>query len=104
MTLVGAVYGNDGIGNSIELFSDTGPIQLEVPTPSTLQAPHLVAPDGVFVDTSGTQFIANGGLFYGNIGRFNECGRSSSVVAVGLSDTNADSDHYLHGDGCGSAG
>lgn len=63
--LVGAVYGNDGIGNSIELFSDTGPIQLEVPTPSTLQAPHLVAPDGVFVDMNGTHFTANGGLFYG---------------------------------------
>jgi hypothetical protein len=63
--LVGAVYGNDGIGNSIELFSDTGPIQLEVPNPSTLQAPHLVAPDGVFVDANGTQFTTNGGLFYG---------------------------------------
>jgi Subtilase family len=63
--LVGAVYGNDGIGNSIELFSDTGPIQLEVPTPSTLQAPHLAAPDGVFVDINGTHFTANGGLFYG---------------------------------------
>jgi hypothetical protein len=65
VVLIGAVYGSDGIGNSIEQYSDTGPIQIEVPSPSTLQAPHLVAPDGVFVDTSGTQFSASGGLFFG---------------------------------------
>jgi Subtilase family len=65
VVLVGAVYGNDGIGNAIEQYSDTGPIQIEVPAPSTLQAPHLVAPDGVFVDTNGTQFTASGGLFFG---------------------------------------
>jgi len=65
VVLVGAVYGRDGIGNTIEQFSDTGPIQIEVPTASTLQAPHLVAPDGIFVDASGTQFPASGGLFFG---------------------------------------
>jgi Subtilase family len=63
--LVGAVYGHDGIGNTIEQFSDTGPIQIEVPVASTLQAPHLVAPDGIFVDTAGTQFTTNGGIFFG---------------------------------------
>ena len=65
VVLVGAVYGNDGIGNTIEQYSDTGPIQIEVPSPSTLQAPHLVAPDGVFVDTTGTTFTTNGGIFFG---------------------------------------
>jgi hypothetical protein len=63
--MVGAVYGNDGIGNSIEAFSDTGPIQVEIPIASTLQAPHLVATDGIFVDTVGTQFTTSGGIFYG---------------------------------------
>jgi hypothetical protein len=62
---VGAVYGNDGMGNTIEPFSDTGPIQLESPTLSTLQAPLLVAPDAVYVDNSGTDFSASGGIFYG---------------------------------------
>jgi Subtilase family len=63
--LIGAVSGHDGIGNSIEPFSDTGPVQIEIPTPTTLQAPQLVAPDGIFVDTAGTRFTASGGLFFG---------------------------------------
>ena len=65
VVLVGAVSGHDGIGNFIEPFSDTGPVQIEIPSPSTLQAPHLVAPDGIFVDTAGTQFVTNGGIFFG---------------------------------------
>lgn len=65
VVLVGAVYGHDGIGNTIEQFSDTGPIQIEVPAASTLQAPHLVAPDGIFVDTTGTKFTTSGGIFFG---------------------------------------
>jgi hypothetical protein len=63
--LVGAVFGNDGIGNSIESFSDTGPISISIPSQSTLQAPHLVAPDGIFVDATGTLFPTSGGLFFG---------------------------------------
>ena len=62
---VGAVDGSNGVGNTIEPFSNTGPIQLELPTPSTLQAPIVAAPDGVFVDTAGTTFQALNGLFYG---------------------------------------
>jgi hypothetical protein len=62
---IGAVDGSDGVGNSIEPFSNTGPMQLELPTPSTLQAPIVAAPDGVFVDTAGTTFQAQNGLFYG---------------------------------------
>lgn len=65
VVLVGAVFGSDGMGNTIEQFSDTGPIQIEIPSPSTLQAPHLVAPDGIFVDAGGTKFTTSGGLFFG---------------------------------------
>jgi Subtilase family len=65
VTTVGAVYGADGVGNTIEAYSDTGPIQVEVPTASTLQAPILVAPDAVYVDNGGTNFAASGGIFSG---------------------------------------
>lgn len=65
VTTVGAVYGNDGIGNTIEPFSDIGPIQLEVPSASIAIAPTIVAPDAVYVDNSGTKFVASGGIFGG---------------------------------------
>lgn len=62
----GAVDGGDGIGNAIEPFSATGPIQFEVPSPSTLQSPTLVAPDDVYVDAAGTEFqVSSTGTFYG---------------------------------------
>lgn len=56
---IGAVDGGDGIGNNIEPFSDTGPIQLEYPTPVALQAPIFVAPDDIDVDNVGTDFTQN---------------------------------------------
>jgi hypothetical protein len=62
---VGAVRGIDGIGNTIEPYSNTGPIQIEAPTPSILQAPILVAPDAIYVDNSRTLFVASGGIFTG---------------------------------------
>jgi Subtilase family len=62
---VGAVSGIDGIGGTIELYSNTGPVQIEVPTQSTLQAPLLVAPDAIYVDNSGTLFVTSGGIFSG---------------------------------------
>jgi Subtilase family len=65
---VGAVYGGDGVGSFIEPYSATGPIQFVVPSLSTLQAPAVVAPDGVFVDAIGTNFgsdVSSTGLFYG---------------------------------------
>jgi hypothetical protein len=62
---VGAVYGNDGIGTIPEPFSNTGPIQFEFPSPSSLKAPLLAAPDAIYVDNSGTKFVASGGIFYG---------------------------------------
>jgi Subtilase family len=65
VVMVGAVIGIDGIGNSIESFSNTGPIQLAIPSSLTLQAPQLVAPDAIYVDNSGTLFPASGGTFFG---------------------------------------
>ena len=53
---IGAVNGGDGIGNTIEPFSGTGPIQLAFPTPHSIQAPIVVSPDNVFVDNTGTLF------------------------------------------------
>jgi hypothetical protein len=60
---VGAVNGSDGVGDTIESFSSIGPIQLELPTPSTIAAPTVAAPDGVTVDNNGTTFDAS--TFYG---------------------------------------
>jgi hypothetical protein len=63
---VGAVYGADGVGSIIEPFSATGPVQLEFPMPSSLQAPVLVAPDAIYVDSNNTKFApASDGFFYG---------------------------------------
>jgi hypothetical protein len=65
---VGAVNGSDALGNTIEPFSSTGPLTLAFPTPAKLQAPTLVAPDGIAVDAAGTYFAADlfpDGNFYG---------------------------------------
>jgi hypothetical protein len=63
---VGAVYGGDGVGDDIEPYSATGPIELEYPTSQSLQAPAVVAPDAVFVDAVGTYFaVGPAQLFYG---------------------------------------
>jgi hypothetical protein len=68
MLTIGAVNGSDGIGSTIEAFSSTGPLTLTFPTPTQLQAPTLVAPDGIFVDAAGTYFAGDlfpDGNFYG---------------------------------------
>ena len=63
---VGAVYGGDGVGDVIEPYSATGPVELEYPTPQSLQAPALAAPDAVYVDAVGTFFTtAPAEFFYG---------------------------------------
>jgi hypothetical protein len=64
---IGAVDGSDGVGNTLEYYSGAGPLSLFFPTQSTTQAPLVVAPDAIYVDTSGTDFddSASGGLFYG---------------------------------------
>jgi hypothetical protein len=63
---IGAVYGGDGLGDLIEPYSATGPVDLVFPTAQSLQAPGLVAPDAVNVDAAGTYFTTGPGqLFYG---------------------------------------
>jgi hypothetical protein len=65
---VGAVNGSDGIGNNIEAFSSRGPITVYFPTQAQIPAPTLVAPDGIYVDASGTYFqnyLFPDGNFYG---------------------------------------
>lgn len=65
---VGAVNGSDGIGNGIEPFSSLGPVTLSFPQLTRIQAPILVAPDGINVDAVGTDFagyLFPDGNFYG---------------------------------------
>lgn len=66
--IVGAVNGSDGVGNGIEPFSSTGPVTMVFPASAQLQAPTLVAPDGIVVDAAGTYFESElfpDGNFYG---------------------------------------
>jgi len=65
---IGAVNGSDGIGNNIEAFSSRGPITVVYPASAKIQAPLLVAPDGIYVDAAGTTFAGTlfpDGNFYG---------------------------------------
>lgn len=65
---VGAVNGSDGVGNKIEAFSSVGPATLMFPQQTHIQAPILVAPDGINVDATGTYFAGSlfpDGNFYG---------------------------------------
>lgn len=65
---VGAVNGSDGVGNLIESFSSVGPVSVSFPTAGHIQAPVLVAPDGINVDAAGTYFAGSlfpDGNFYG---------------------------------------
>jgi hypothetical protein len=66
--IVGAVNGSDGVGNTIEAFSSSGPLTVEFPAPAQLQLPLLVAPDGIAIDAEGTYFadeLFPDGNFYG---------------------------------------
>ena len=66
--MVGAVNGSDGVGNTIEPFSSSGPLTVVFPASAQLQAPSLVAPDGIMVDAQGTYFESElfpDGNFYG---------------------------------------
>jgi hypothetical protein len=65
---VGAVNGSNGVGNGIEPFSSVGPITVAFPNMTRIQAPVLVAPDGINVDAAGTYFAGSlfpDGNFYG---------------------------------------
>jgi hypothetical protein len=66
--MIGAVDGADGVGNTIEPFSSSGPLTFQFPTVGQLLAPTLVAPDGITVDATGTYFESElfpDGNFYG---------------------------------------
>jgi hypothetical protein len=66
--MIGAVDGADAVGDTIEPFSSSGPLTFQFPAVGQLQAPTLVAPDGINVDASGTYFEAElfpDGNFYG---------------------------------------
>ncbi len=68
VVLVGAVNGSDAAGEGIESYSSRGPLTAVFPTFQLLQAPTLVAPDGISVDAAGTQFegeLFPDGNFYG---------------------------------------
>jgi hypothetical protein len=62
----GATNASDGIGDTIEPYSGTGPINLIFPSPVALQAPYMVSLDAIYVDASGTTFTpSSDGLFHG---------------------------------------
>jgi Subtilase family len=68
LLVVGAVDGSNGIGNTIEPYSSSGPLTVAFPAPASLQAPTVVAPDGINVDAAGTYFesyLFPDGNFYG---------------------------------------
>ncbi len=80
---VGAVNGADGIGNTIESFSSLGPISVFFPAPAQLQAPVLVAPDGINVDASGTDFegfLFPDGNFYGTSASVPNTGAVAALI------------------------
>ena len=65
---IGAVDGGDGVGDTIEPFSSSGPVTVQFPMFAQLQAPSLMAPDDITVDATGTYFAADlfpNGNFYG---------------------------------------
>ena len=65
---IGAVNGSDGVGDTIEPFSSTGPLRVQFPAVAQLPAPTLVAPDGINDDATGTYFqgtLFPDGNFYG---------------------------------------
>jgi hypothetical protein len=65
---IGAVDGGDGVGDTIEPFSSSGPLTVQFPTFAQLPAPALMAPDDITVDATGTYFAADlfpNGNFYG---------------------------------------
>jgi hypothetical protein len=80
---IGAVNGSDAVGNTIESFSSTGPITVSFPTTGTLQAPILVAPDGISVDATGTYFASYlfpDGNFYGTSASAPNAGAVAALI------------------------
>jgi hypothetical protein len=77
------VNGSDGVGNNIESFSSIGPLYVAFPTPAQVQAPALVAPDGISVDASGTyfqNFLFPDGNFYGTSAAVPNAGAVAALI------------------------
>jgi hypothetical protein len=80
---VGAVNGSDGVGNTIESFSSVGPIRVSFPDVARIQAPVLVAPDGINVDAAGTYFAGSlfpDGNFYGTSAAAPNAGAVAALI------------------------
>jgi hypothetical protein len=80
---IGAVNGSDGVGNNIESYSSQGPITVVFPAPATIPAPALVAPDGINVDASGTNFesyLFPDGNFYGTSASVPNAGGVAALI------------------------
>jgi len=83
VSTIGAVNGSDGMGNTIEYFSSVGPLYAAFPTPLQIQAPALVAPDGISVDASGTYFegfLFPDGNFYGTSAAVPNAGAVAALI------------------------
>jgi hypothetical protein len=80
---VGAVNGSDAVGDKIETFSSRGPVTLTFPERKPIQAPILVAPDGISVDATGTYFANSlfpDGNFYGTSAAAPNAGAVAALI------------------------
>ena len=80
---IGAVNGSDGVGNTIEPFSSLGTADAAVPNTQQIQAPVLVAPDGISVDAAQTYFqgfLFPDGNFYGTSAAVPNAGAVAALI------------------------
>ena len=80
---VGAVNGSDGVGSHIEPFSSLGPVKIAYPAVKVIQAPVLVAPDGINIDAAGTYFagfLFPDGNFYGTSAAAPNAGAVAALI------------------------
>jgi len=89
---IGAVNGSDGVGNTIEPFSSLGPLTLQFPVTQQVQAPVLVAPDGISVDAAQTYFqgfLFPDGNFYGTSAAVPNAGAVAALIQSAFPGFNA---------------